>query len=78
MAELQRAVATPEDAGKRLDSFLAETFGVTRSAAERLLSEGRVVVEGGDAYLCNGNMIPIKLAGIAFTGETTPQRKETE
>ena len=34
--------------------------------------------EGGDAYLCNGNMIPIKLAGNTFTGETTPQRKETE
>ena len=36
------------------------------------------VEEGGDAYLCNGNMIPIKLAGNTFTGETTPQRKETE
>lgn len=34
--------------------------------------------DGGDAYLCNGNMIPIKLAGNTFTGETTPQRKETE
>ena len=36
------------------------------------------VEEGGAAYLCNGNMIPIKLAGNTFTGETTPQRKETE
>ena len=36
------------------------------------------VEEGGDTYRSNGNMIPIKLAGNTFTGETTPQRKETE
>lgn len=34
--------------------------------------------DGGDAYLCNGNMIPIKMAGNTLTGVEAPQRKESE
>ncbi len=34
--------------------------------------------EGGDAYLCNGNMIPIKMAGTTLTGAILPQGKENE
>ena len=34
--------------------------------------------EGGDAYLCNGNMIPIKMAGNTLAGAAEPQRKESE
>ena len=34
--------------------------------------------DGGDAYLCNGNMIPIKMAGNTLTGAEAPQRKESE
>ena len=32
--------------------------------------------DGGDAYLCNGNMIPIKMAGTTLTGAAEPQRKD--
>ena len=34
--------------------------------------------DGGDAYLCNGNMIPIKMAGTTLAGAAEPQRKESE
>ena len=34
--------------------------------------------DGGDAYLCNGNMIPIKMAGNTLTEAAEPQRKESE
>ena len=34
--------------------------------------------DGGDAYLCNGNMIPIKMAGNTLAGAIEPQRKESE
>ena len=49
MAERFEIVATPEDKGTRLDRFLSDRMGVTRSAVERLLSEGAVTVLGGDA-----------------------------
>ena len=39
--------ATPEAAGQRLDAFLAETLPeLTRSAAQRLIAEGQVAVDG--------------------------------
>ena len=43
------AVVAPEDAGARLDAYLAAAFGLSRSAAERLLAEGQVAVTGGEA-----------------------------
>jgi len=56
-----------EDAGRRLDSFLAERApGLTRSAVQRLLSEGRVLVDGGPAAksrrLNGGESITVEVA----------------
>ena len=46
MSEIE-LIAQVSDAGKRLDSFLAETIeGMTRSAAQNLLSEGAVMTQG--------------------------------
>lgn len=36
----------PSDAGKRLDSFLADALSVTRSAAARLITDGNVTLSG--------------------------------
>lgn len=41
--------APPEAAGARLDAYLARAFALSRAAAERLLSQGAVVVTGGKA-----------------------------
>ena len=49
MMKTFNAVAAPEDAGARLDAYLAAAFGLSRSAAERLLAEGQVTVTGGEA-----------------------------
>ena len=39
--------AAPEDAGKRIDTFLADAVeGVTRSAAQKLIERGAVLVDG--------------------------------
>ena len=40
------AVASPEDAGLRLDLWLAEHQGLSRTAAQRLLGAGCVIVNG--------------------------------
>lgn len=43
----RRLSVQPSDAGKRLDSFLSEKLeGMTRSAAQNLLSEGAVKMQG--------------------------------
>ena len=49
MAEVKRATATAADAGLRLDAYLAAAFGLSRAAAERLLSEGNVTLSFGSA-----------------------------
>ena len=47
MDEKTILTATPEDKGSRIDSFLAAHMPeLTRSVAQRLLSEGRVLVDG--------------------------------
>ena len=38
--------ATAEDAGKRLDAWLAEQTGLSRSALQRLAEEGQITSEG--------------------------------
>ena len=38
--------ATTENAGARLDSFLASALGISRSAAARLIEQGRVTASG--------------------------------
>ncbi len=49
MAEILKTVATEADKDKRLDGFLAAAFDISRSAAERLIGEGRVVLSFGEA-----------------------------
>jgi 23S rRNA pseudouridine1911/1915/1917 synthase len=49
MDEIREGIASSEDAGTRLDSYLAAAFALSRSAAERLIQEGRVTVSGGEA-----------------------------
>ena len=65
--------AAPEDAGQRLDSFLATHLdGISRSAAARLLEEGCV--------LCNGR-VPgksLRLTGAEEISVTLPQPEDTE
>ena len=55
-----------EDAGRRIDAWLAETLDeLTRSAAQRLLEEGRVMKNGvplaKNYKLCGGEMLEIAL-----------------
>ena len=55
--ETLRLTAASEDAGLRLDAYLAQAVeGLTRSAAQRLIEEGRV--------LCGG-VVPAKSARLA-------------
>lgn len=65
--------AAPEDAGQRLDSFLAAHLdGISRSAAARLLEEGCV--------LCDGR-VPgksLRLTGAEEISVTLPQPEDTE
>ena len=48
MSEVVSIVATEADRGKRLDSFVAEAFGVSRAAAQRLIAEGMVSLSFGE------------------------------
>ena len=60
--------AGPEDAGTRLDSFLAAGIdALTRSAAQRLIEGGQVTV--------NGRTVPksCKLAGGELVAVTLPE-----
>ena len=41
--------AEPEDAGKRLDTYLSEKYDITRSRAGTLIKEGRASVNGSPA-----------------------------
>ncbi len=41
-------IASPEHAGQRLDAFVAEAAGLTRSAAQKAIAEGRVLLAGGE------------------------------
>ena len=49
MAEILQATVKEEERGTRLDAYLAARFDISRSAAERLLAEGRVEITGGEA-----------------------------
>ena len=65
--------ATPEAAGQRLDAFLAEALPeLTRSAAQRLIAEGQVAVDG---------KIPtksLKLAGGETVSVSLPEPEEAQ
>ena len=63
MSEVVSIVATEADRGKRLDSFVAEAFGVSRAAAQRLIAEGRVSLSFGEVnkkYAMRGGEIYVK------------------
>ena len=63
MAEVKKIVVPSEERGKRLDAFVASSFDVSRSAAERLLGTGAITVTGGKAEknyrLCGGEEIAL-------------------
>ena len=65
--------ATPEAAGQRLDAFLAEALPeLTRSAAQRLITEGQVAVDG---------KIPaksLKLSGGETVSVSLPEPEEAQ
>ena len=62
-----------EDRGKRLDAFLAEQLPeVTRSAAQRLIAQGMVLVEGQTAAKS------CKLTGEETVEVTLPEPEPTE
>ena len=44
-----RFAVRPDEAGARLDVVLAARAGLSRSAAQRLIEEGRVTVDGWPA-----------------------------
>ncbi len=63
--------ATPEAAGQRLDAFLAESLPeLTRSAAQRLIAEGHVAVDG------RAPAKSMKLAGGERVAVTLPEPEE--
>ena len=63
----------PEAAGQRLDAYAAEAVeGLTRSAAQRLLAQGQITVNGGAAAK------NYKLAGGETIAVTLPQPEPTE
>ena len=57
--------AASEDAGKRLDAWLTEQTELTRSAAQKLIEEGRVTAEGKslakNTRLAGGETISVAL-----------------
>ena len=70
--------ATIEDAGKRLDAFVAERAqGVSRSAAARLIAEGNVTVNGKAAdkndRLAAGDTVAITIPEAADTAVTAQE-----
>ncbi len=70
MSEIR--IATEEDAGTRADVFVALYFGVTRTAAARLLAEGAVTVGGRPAAKNT------RIAAGDAVGVTLPPVRETE
>ena len=69
MAERVEITVAPEQKGDRLDRFLSVQMDVTRSAVERLLSEGAICVTGGEAVknyrLRGGETVTVTLADPA-------------
>ena len=58
MAQILESAVTQAEIGTRLDAFVATAFSLSRSAAERLITEGQVTVLNGEAnkkYRLRGN-----------------------
>lgn len=49
LAEPERIVLTPEQSGERLDVFCARAGEMTRSAAQRMIAEGDILLNGSTA-----------------------------
>lgn len=68
--------AKEEDAGRRLDQYAAETGGLTRSAAVRLIEEGAITCNGANVpkkYLLSaGDRVEIRLPEL-LEAEARPQ-----
>ena len=65
--------ATPEQAGQRLDAFLAQALPeLTRSAAQRLIAEGLVTVDG------KAPAKSLKLSGGETVAVTVPEPAEAQ
>ena len=65
--------ATPEQAGQRLDAFLAQALPeLTRSAAQRLITEGLVTVDG------KAPAKSLKLSGGETVAVTVPEPEEAQ
>ena len=65
--------ATPEQAGQRLDAFLAQALPeLTRSAAQRLIVEGLVTVDG------KAPAKSLKLSGGETVAVTVPEPEEAQ
>ena len=65
--------ATPEQAGQRLDAFLAQAMPeLTRSAAQRLIAEGLVTVDG------KAPAKSLKLSGGETVAVTVPEPEEAQ
>ena len=65
--------ATPEQAGQRLDAFLAQALPeLTRSAAQRLIAEGLVTVDG------KAPTKSLKLSGGETVAVTVPEPEEAQ
>lgn len=65
-----------EESGERIDALLAH-FGYTRSAAQRLIAEGRVRLDGErvkkSGIVCVGDLITVEEADAPAPTETLPQ-----
>ena len=76
MSEILHAIATQDDKDRRLDAFLASAFDLSRSAAERLLGEGRVSLSFGEPSkkyrLKGGEEVTLSLP------DPTPDKAEAE
>ena len=76
MSELLKTTAGEEHVGQRLDAFLAAAFSLSRSAAERLIEQGRVTLSFGEPNkkyrLKGGEEIELRLPDLA-PAEATPQ-----
>ena len=69
---LLRLVSSQSDAAKRVDVFISENTGLTRSAVARLIESGSVKVEGFDKPLAKNYKIRIGDVLYVEIPEPTP------
>lgn len=75
MARAQRFIVTPEQAGLRLDQFLAATGSVSRTRARALLAAGSVYVERKRTKVASRPMFAgqvVELFDVVLTTEAPP------